>query len=179
MLILWDPANQTPHHGPGPWNRHAKASRQPMPVKPGGPTPRLPKHNSPPPRESSPPAEQGALHRTRVKPSQRLSGGAQPEGGAPPGRHAVEGPLPDRRRRQCKGRPPPHDPRTRGPWMLVPPGFHRLRRSGDHTAEVAPGHRPRVHATAGEPPHSHGKPENEGDGDPDTSDGARTRALAD
>ena len=120
------PRKRTPHHGPDPKNRHATASRQPMPVKPGGPTPRLPKHNSPPPREPSPPAGQGALHRTRVKPSQRLSGGTQPEDGAPPGGHAVEGPRPARRRRLCERRPPPHDPRTRGPWMLVPPGFHRF-----------------------------------------------------
>ena len=42
------PRKRTPQHGPGPKDRHAVTSRQPMPVKPGEPSPRLPQHNSPP-----------------------------------------------------------------------------------------------------------------------------------
>ena len=48
--LLANPSGSHPqNHGPGPKDRRARTSRQPMPVKPGGPSPRLPQHNSPPP----------------------------------------------------------------------------------------------------------------------------------
>ena len=161
MLILWDPVNgpHTTDRTPGtvtlrhPGN-HSRSNRVGQP-------PGCQSTTVPPQAKPSPPAGAGALHRTRVKPSQRLSGGTQPEDGVPPGRHAVEGPRPARRRRQCERETPAARPPHARTLDASTARFSPLQRSGDHTAEAAPGHRPRVHATAEGPPHPTGSPDDE------------------
>jgi hypothetical protein len=126
MLILWDPVNgpHTTDRTPGtvtlrhPGN-HCRSNQV-------GHPPGCQSTTVPPQANQAHRQERGPSTAHASSPPRGSRGGRSPKTAYPPVDTRLRDPGQPGADGNAREKPPPHDPRTQGPWMLVPPGFHRF-----------------------------------------------------